>query len=1201
MKNSLNFLCTIVMVFVTYGIADANWFIHPIALSGQQAPGAPTGATYDSASFSSPTLNEGGDVVFRGRASGSDVVTTNGFWQTTSQTLGLVTRDGVTAPGTAVNFVSFGNSVINTYGDIAFNANVNAIGTQNQGIWKNTGGVWSLVAREGDQAAGTQDGVVFGNRLGFSNSISSPLINDQENVAFSSFLSVPNDLLLNNDRGIWADISGALQLVARSGDPAPGTVAGVKFLMPVGTSVGLGLNNVGDVVFTSRLIGPGILQPHNTGGIWKTSGGTVELVAKEGDSAPGLDSGVAFGYSFDSAFGNPVINYAGDIAFRSYLLGSGVSPTNDDSVWRQTDGTLNLIAREGDAAPGIGADVQFGGLSDPTLNGNGDMLFRSSITGTGIDTLNDFALWIVNSGALTKLIREGDPAPGTDPNIFFGNTYGNPFGQFLLNNNGVAAFTASLGGTGVTDNNNFGLWAMDQLGMIELIIREGDQIEVAPGDVRTVRGVTPFSLANGSGIENGDASYLNNADQLAFTVYFIDGTAGIFLASSGPADSDGDGIPDGSDNCTDTPNPDQNDNDGDTMGDACDDDDDNDGVLDVSDNCPFTSNSGQEDNDSDTFGDACDPDDDNDGVLDEDDNCPYSANYGQADIDGDGLGDVCDDDPDGDGITTFDNCPYSPNPLQEDNDGDSDGDACDPDDDNDGVLDEDDNCPITGNANQEDLDSDGIGDICDSDIDGDSIVNQADNCPLISNSQQDDNDFDENGDACDPDDDNDGIVDTEDNCPYTVNQDQSNNDGDSSGDACDPDDDNDGIVDTEDNCPYTVNQDQSNNDGDSSGDACDPDDDNDGVVDGNDNCQFIANPAQDDFDGDGLGDVCDPDDDNDGVVDGNDNCQSIANSDQEDTDGDQQGDACDADDDNDGVSDAIDNCSLLANPGQEDADGDGQGDVCDGDLDGDGVANDNDNCPLDANGSQQDTDIDGQGDACDPDDDNDGVLDAADNCPFAVNPNQADNDGDSLGDVCDPDDDDDGILDATDNCQFIANPTQDDFDGDGLGNVCDPDVDNDGFLDAADNCPFAVNPNQADNDIDGLGDVCDPDDDDDDVIDGDDNCQFIANPAQNDFDGDGLGDACDDDIDDDGVLNNEDICPFTPIDDIVDPATGCSIAQLCPCEGPRGTTVSWKNHGKYVSCVAKSSENFVEQGLITETEKDSAVSGAAQSDCGDKK
>ena len=43
------------------------------------------------------------------------------------------------------------------------------------------------------------------------------------------------------------------------------------------------------------------------------------------------------------------------------------------------------------------------------------------------------------------------------------------------------------------------------------------------------------------------------------------------------------------------------------------------------------------------------------------------------------------------------------------------------------------------------------------------------------------------------------------------------------------------------------------------------------------------------------------------------------------------------------------------------------------------------------------------------------------------------------------------------------------------------------------------------------------------------------------------------------------------------------------------------DHGKYGSCVAKSSESFVDMGLITGAQKDALVSDAAGSDCGDKK
>ena len=76
-------------------------------------------------------------------------------------------------------------------------------------------------------------------------------------------------------------------------------------------------------------------------------------------------------------------------------------------------------------------------------------------------------------------------------------------------------------------------------------------------------------------------------------------------------------------------------------------DGDGDGVPDGSDNCPAAANSGQADADADGQGDACDTpagapaDTDGDGVPDGSDNCPAAANSGQADADADGQGDAC--------------------------------------------------------------------------------------------------------------------------------------------------------------------------------------------------------------------------------------------------------------------------------------------------------------------------------------------------------------------------------------------------------------------------------------------------------------------------------------------------------------------------------------------------------------------------------
>lgn len=129
--------------------------------------------------------------------------------------------------------------------------------------------------------------------------------------------------------------------------------------------------------------------------------------------------------------------------------------------------------------------------------------------------------------------------------------------------------------------------------------------------------------------------------------------------------------------------------------------------------------------------------------------------------------------------------------------------------------------------------------------------------------------------------------------------------------------------------------------------------------------------------------------------------------------------------------------------------------------------------------------------------------------------------------------------------------------------------------------------------------VASADDDGDNVNNGNDNCPAIPNPRQADFDGNGVGDICDPDSDGDGVGNDVDACPMTAPSVAFDPLTGCSIDQLCPCEGPMGSGLPWDGNNDYVACVRDWTDDFEDRGILTKDEAKDIVSDARDSSCGD--
>ena len=254
-------------------------------------------------------------------------------------------------------------------------------------------------------------------------------------------------------------------------------------------------------------------------------------------------------------------------------------------------------------------------------------------------------------------------------------------------------------------------------------------------------------------------------------------------------DADGDGIPDQTDNCQSSANPNQADADADGIGDVCDSDIDGDGFANSSDNCPSTVNLDQADFDADGSGDLCDLDDDNDGVLDTDDAFPLDETE-TVDTDNDGIGNNADLDDDNDGVLDTDDA----FPLDEtetiDTDNDGIGNNADQDDDNDTYLDSNDDFPLDS-SEWIDTDGDGLGNNEDLNDDDDYCLDEDDNFPLDS-SLCIDTDGDGIDNSFDIDIDGDGVWNDQDDFPLDASE-SKDTDGDGIGDNTDPDINNDGF------------------------------------------------------------------------------------------------------------------------------------------------------------------------------------------------------------------------------------------------------------------------------------------------------------------------------------------------------------------------------------------------------------------------
>jgi hypothetical protein len=497
--------------------------------------------------YGGAVLNDAGQVAFRANLTGGGVDFSNnqGVWSEGSGNLTLVARTGSQAPGapSGVNFstdpaLELFFPVFNDAGQTAF---YGATTDGGLGLWSEGSGSLAAVARSGQQAPGTPAGVTFTfNNL--HDVLDAPVLNNAGQTTFRSYLAGPGVVTNVNNLGRWSEGSGSLALVARRGSTMPGLPAGV-------VNNGLdeaGLNNAGESVFYTQLSGSGVNSSNNQA-IWSEGSGSLSMVVRRGNPVPGMP-----GVTFDGIFAAGAINNAGQSVIVAGLS-SDPPPVGfgGDSVWLADSGNLTLIARRGTHAPGTPSGVNFedfGGWS--SLNEAGHALLNVLLSGTGVDVSNDQALFLRDRvGNLTPVFRFGNQAPGTITGTVFALKQELGLAR-VLNNAGQVASVQGLAGPGVDSTNDFGIWATDQSGALQLVVRKGNDLEVAPGDVRTI---SDLSFVGDTGNANGWPSAFNNVGQLAFWASFTDGSQGVFVSNkvaTVPGDFNFDGTVDAGDYVT---------------------------------------------------------------------------------------------------------------------------------------------------------------------------------------------------------------------------------------------------------------------------------------------------------------------------------------------------------------------------------------------------------------------------------------------------------------------------------------------------------------------------------------------------------------------------------------------------------------------------------------------------------------------------
>ncbi len=289
-----------------------------------------------------------------------------------------------------------------------------------------------------------------------------------------------------------ADPEQGLRLLARVGAPAPGAP---------------------DLLVTRLPAKPPAMNPEGTCAFLVTAGETTLAVREEPDGTVAVAA-------------RPGGEIA-EVCDVSIAAGGGLAfvgrrtKARSDALWLAPPGGAPAIVL---AAEDLGAMS----LEAVALTAAGGLLVSGLIAEEGADEESEirWGLWFrAPDGAVHRLLREGEPAPGLPGRTFHGGA-----DRFFAGPGGTAAFTAYLA-PGEDGALHTGLWLFGPDGEVRLVAAEGGSLTV--GDrTRALKDVDVAgdAIRKSSGGSDGRPTALTARGQVLFVASFTDGSSGAFAA-----------------------------------------------------------------------------------------------------------------------------------------------------------------------------------------------------------------------------------------------------------------------------------------------------------------------------------------------------------------------------------------------------------------------------------------------------------------------------------------------------------------------------------------------------------------------------------------------------------------------------------------------------------------------------------------------